>query len=176
MHRLSIVVAPPHPQASSPRQVHLAASICEVWSCALFAAGADVFSPHQPLDPRQDPFVALGGARGVHLAHDGQPLHPLPDAVVTSRLQFEDRGWRIPIRITRPVVAPTELPGHPHGRISGPLHAMQIGLQHIARALELELPPDFGWRELLGVRTVAQGLDALWQPRQRGAEPPPLHN
>jgi hypothetical protein len=159
MKRTKLILPPPGASASHHRD--LAMGIHGVWACALHAAGADVFAPLHPLDPDADPHVALAGACGAALMHDGAPLDSTIDVIVFAELRCGDDGWRCRARIVRPDGAETVLPGRAHRSARGVLDAMTATLHAIAGALGLPLPEEIGWQRLLGARTVAAAIEAL---------------
>jgi hypothetical protein len=150
-----------------PSHAGLAEGMRGVWASALHAWGADVFAPNEVLDPDLDPFAAVGGQRGVCKTHDDGPPTGHIAAVVLTQLEYDGRGWRLPVQILE-FDRPSEVfPGRLHRGRAAVLGAMDTTLRTIAAALDLDLPRRVDWRVLLCARTIAQGLDELRTAGQR---------
>lgn len=145
---------------SAPHLREDAAGMQTVWACALHAAGADVFAPIEPLEPGVDPFVAFRGKKGAALFHDRRFPKRI-DAVVLAELNVGTQGWRCRARIRRRDGSETLLAGRPSPRRTAPLEVLTSMLHALARAFGLEMPEEFGWRELLSACTIAEGLANL---------------
>jgi hypothetical protein len=159
MPRKSVVLPPP--TVLDPLHRELAMGIHAIWASALYASGADVFAPPRPLDTEPDPFAAVTGMTGTFLLHDGAPEVGPIDAIVLTELRTDDDGWRCRARILEPDGSEIVLPARRHRKLSAPLDLMTATLHALTSMLELEMPPDFGWRQLLGANTIAGGLRTL---------------
>jgi hypothetical protein len=161
MTRLQVIVS--CPEIQHPTHQVLALGVLQTWACVLYTAGADVFAPYQPLDPDEDPLCAVAGTRGVSLRHDGGPPTGAIGAVVYGAVVRHEGTWSMPARIVRTDQPDWEGAAHRFRGAEAPLRAMVSTVRAVARVLDLDFPDTIGWRELLGVRTVAKGLRQLDQ-------------
>jgi hypothetical protein len=174
MQRTTVVLDAP--ATHDPHHRELAMGMRRVWSCTLFAIGADVFVPCGPLDPDLHPWTAVEEARGVSMTHRGASLGGSADAIVFSELRLDAEGWHLPLRICESGGSELVLPGRAHRGQTSVLDVMVATLDAIATTVDMAIPHPIHWQQLLRVRTVSQGLTELSRLGRRAiriSDPPP---
>ena len=153
-----IVLNRPEVDLDRPQERVLAEGMRAIWSCALYAGGADLFVPEaseDALDPSAFP------PRGLHMTHDRLPLSRSADALVTSRFVRGPDSFRITVLIDRPGRPTFMRSGCTFRGGTAELRAMETTLHTIAHAAGVDVPREIGWRELTSTRRGAAGLAHL---------------